>query len=226
MPSPNHGTCQENPTAGPKLFRSFGSTDLLGFGECRTNEFDGCQFAGIAAGHRKQLRTALLQWRRKGAVVVGLVPYPVRKTFPGASQLEKIFPLGAAPIPNSPLPCPTVVEVNPSSKIRRPEEIEPQTEVHGQVLGDLPVILRKRIPLIDNGGAVLAMVGFRRDVLPRAVGHIGGIVDPVRFELRLFTAPARKRFQIGGMGPVCLVIVGDIQQGRTPTETRYFPLLR
>src|SRR6185436_1466581 len=33
LPSPKYGTCQENPTAGPKLFRSEGKTVFCGLGE-------------------------------------------------------------------------------------------------------------------------------------------------------------------------------------------------
>src|SRR2546427_6789037 len=33
FPAPNQGTCHAKPTAGPKLFQSFGYHGMLGFGE-------------------------------------------------------------------------------------------------------------------------------------------------------------------------------------------------
>src|SRR4051812_21903972 len=95
---------------------SFGSTDLLGFGEFGPTNSIVVSLAGsqLDTGSNADCVTPLAH--DKAVPGAGLVPYPVRYTLPGASQLEKIFPLEGAPIPNSPFPFPTVVEVNPSEK--------------------------------------------------------------------------------------------------------------
>src|SRR4030095_5124916 len=97
--------------AGPKLFRSRGIMVLFSFGEFGPmNSMLVCWFGSqFGAGSRlayvptavdEQFREIAAEPRPFVPAPVPLVPYPVKKRFPGLSQLSNNWPPALRPTPN------------------------------------------------------------------------------------------------------------------------------
>src|SRR6059036_937112 len=106
LPSPNHGSCHEKPSAGLKR------------PDCGTRLLSGWSVSGptnmtFAVRFESQLETGssddcCAPWMHCNGLVA-LDPYPVKYKFPGVNQPVKISPLLGRPAPNKPKPSPSNV---------------------------------------------------------------------------------------------------------------------